>query len=133
MGSNRKWVVTAYVALGFLIWVLIDKFLSWLLELVGQTAWNVELIGESFTLSTLIGLVVACASLFLAFRHEELNTVSSEIVVELKKVTWPTMSETRGATIVVIVTVFIMAAFLGLFDFLWSTVMDWLYPSSRSM
>ncbi len=40
-----------------------------------------------------------------------------EVQVELKKVTWPTKKQTTGTTIVVIIFVFIVAAFLGLFDF----------------
>ncbi len=40
-----------------------------------------------------------------------------EVQVELKKVTWPTRKQTTGTTIVVIIFVFIIAAFLGLFDY----------------
>ena len=39
-----------------------------------------------------------------------------EIVDELKKATWPTMTELRDSTIVVIVTVLIVAAFVGVVD-----------------
>lgn len=40
-----------------------------------------------------------------------------EVKVELKKVTWPTRKQTTGTTIVVILFVIAVAAFLGLFDF----------------
>ena len=39
-----------------------------------------------------------------------------EVKVELKKVTWPTRKQTTGTTIVVIIFVFVVAAFLGIFD-----------------
>jgi preprotein translocase subunit SecE len=39
-----------------------------------------------------------------------------EVKVELKKVTWPTRKQTTGTTIVVIIFVFVVAAFLGVFD-----------------
>ena len=39
-----------------------------------------------------------------------------EVRVELKKVTWPTRKQTAGSTVVVIILVFILAAFLGLVD-----------------
>ena len=39
-----------------------------------------------------------------------------EVKVELKKVTGPTRKQTTGTTIVVIIFVFVVAAFLGLFD-----------------
>ncbi len=40
-----------------------------------------------------------------------------EVKVELKKVTWPTRTQTTGTTVVVIIFVFVVATFLGLFDF----------------
>jgi preprotein translocase subunit SecE len=39
-----------------------------------------------------------------------------EVRVELKKVTWPSRKQTAGSTLVVIVLVFILGAFLGLVD-----------------
>jgi len=39
-----------------------------------------------------------------------------EVKVELKKVTWPTRKQTTGTTVVVIIFVFIVAVFLGIFD-----------------
>lgn len=39
-----------------------------------------------------------------------------EVQAELKKVTWPNRKQTTGATVVVIILVFIIAAFLGLVD-----------------
>jgi preprotein translocase subunit SecE len=40
-----------------------------------------------------------------------------EVKIELKKVTWPTRKQTTGTTIVVIIFVFVVAAFLGFFDY----------------
>lgn len=40
-----------------------------------------------------------------------------EVQMELKKVTWPTRKQTAGTTLVVIILVFIVAAFLGVFDY----------------
>ena len=39
-----------------------------------------------------------------------------EVKVELKKVTWPTRKQAAGSTVVVIILVFILGAFLGLVD-----------------
>jgi len=40
-----------------------------------------------------------------------------EVKVELKKVVWPTRKQTGGTTVVVIIFVFIVAVFLGVFDY----------------
>lgn len=39
-----------------------------------------------------------------------------EVMVELKRVTWPSKKDTIAATWVVIITVMILSAFLGLVD-----------------
>jgi preprotein translocase subunit SecE len=44
-----------------------------------------------------------------------------EVKVEIKKVTWPTRKETIASTVLVLVTTFIIGAFLGIVDFILST------------
>ncbi|MEK7396857.1 MAG: preprotein translocase subunit SecE [Candidatus Poribacteria bacterium] len=39
-----------------------------------------------------------------------------EVRLEMKKVTWPTRKEITGSTVVVIITVFIVAIYLGIVD-----------------
>jgi preprotein translocase subunit SecE len=50
------------------------------------------------------------------FFHKALEFLR-EVKVELKKVTWPTRKQTTGTTIVVIIFVFVVAVFLGVFDY----------------
>ena len=52
------------------------------------------------------------------------NTVQfiRETQQELKKVSWPSREELVGSTVVVVVTTFIMAAFIGSVDFVLSIV-----------
>ena len=44
----------------------------------------------------------------------------SEVTVELKKVSWPTKNELIGSTSVVIISVAIMALYIGIWDFIFS-------------
>jgi preprotein translocase subunit SecE len=53
-----------------------------------------------------------------------------EVVAEMKKVTWPTRPELLQATLVVIVAVAIMAAFLGLADQVSQQITDWIFPTT---
>ncbi len=39
-----------------------------------------------------------------------------EVRLEMKKVTWPTRKEITGSTVVVIITVIIVAIYLGIID-----------------
>ncbi|NWH03999.1 preprotein translocase subunit SecE [Desulfobacter latus] len=47
-----------------------------------------------------------------------------EVKVELKKVVWPTRKQTTGTTVVVVVFVFIVAVFLGIFDYSLSKIVQ---------
>ncbi len=47
---------------------------------------------------------------------EKIKKFLKEVKVELIKVTWPTPSELRATTTVVIITSFIMAVFIGIVD-----------------
>jgi preprotein translocase subunit SecE len=132
MNPNRKWVALAYLAFGVLGWILLTKFIATVMGWIGIEEWDIQLVGDRFTLTTLVGLAIAGGLTIYCYRHPTLSTLSNEVVVELKKVTWPNAKETRSATVVVIITVFIMAFFLGLFDLFWSNVMDFLYPSVQS-
>jgi len=44
----------------------------------------------------------------------------SEVIVELKRTTWPSRKEVQGTTLVVIVTVFVFALFLFVVDYILS-------------
>jgi len=47
-----------------------------------------------------------------------------ETLGELRKVHWPTRTDVRNLTTVVLAATFIMAAFLGLFDFLFGRLIE---------
>lgn len=46
----------------------------------------------------------------------------SEVKIELKKVSWSTRRELMNSTIVVIVSVIILALFIGFCDLIWSNL-----------
>ncbi len=63
------------------------------------------------------------------WNHQQLKSLSTEIVGELSKVTWPNRKETSSSTVVVIITSCIAAMILGMFDFFWAWVTDFIYLS----
>jgi preprotein translocase subunit SecE len=50
-----------------------------------------------------------------------------ESFAELKKVTWPSREEATSSTKVVLVSVIIIAAILGLVDFILFKAVDWIF------
>ena len=47
-----------------------------------------------------------------------------EVRMELRRTTWPSRNEVRNTTVVILVTVFIFAAFLGMMDLVLSRVLQ---------
>ncbi|MBI5528585.1 MAG: preprotein translocase subunit SecE [Deltaproteobacteria bacterium] len=125
MNPNLKWVYGGYAVLGLLLWVTVAKMFGAVFGWVnfGDRA----LIGSQFTLSTLIGLAATAGTVYYALTAPKVQEVSLDIVAELKRVTWPERQETFAATIIVIVTVFIMSVVLGIFDFAWKLLTDLIY------
>lgn len=47
---------------------------------------------------------------------EKAKQFVADVIVEMKKVSWPSIEELRGSTVVVIVTVILVAIFIGFVD-----------------
>jgi preprotein translocase subunit SecE len=82
---------------------------------------------EGWNTSTLIGFVVAAVVAVVVWRIPKTQTVSLEIALELKRVTWPGLRETRAATVAVVVASFIASIILGVFDFIWGHLSSLVY------
>jgi len=82
---------------------------------------------EGWTLSTLFGFVLAALLAVVVWRIPKTQTVSLEIALELKRVTWPSLRETRASTVAVVVASFIAAIVLGIFDFIWGRLSSLVY------
>lgn len=47
-----------------------------------------------------------------------------EVLMELKKTTWPTYQEANRLTLVVIIVIIVLGVYMGLLDFLLSTIVS---------
>jgi preprotein translocase subunit SecE len=74
----------------------------------------------------ILGYAIAAGALVYTMRNVTAQDFANEVIVELRKVTWPTMKETRQATMVVIVVVAVIATILGAFDFMWAKLIQFL-------
>jgi preprotein translocase subunit SecE len=83
--------------------------------------------GGDWTLSTVIGYGVALVAAVITWRSAKIQRLGLEVAGELKKVTWPSMRETRAATVAVVVATFIAAVILGAFDFVWARLSSLVY------
>ena len=127
MQATQRYIVFLYMILGVLLWISLSKLMA-----VADNAMDVsapQIIGSNFTLTTMVGMVIALVAGSVAYRHPRAQEFSNEVVVELLKVTWPTKKETKSATIVVLVTTLIIATILGLFDFVWAELTGIIYSA----
>ncbi|ACL65703.1 preprotein translocase, SecE subunit [Anaeromyxobacter dehalogenans 2CP-1] len=112
--------VLAAIALGI--------FLEKVLELaLGYAGVNDFAVFSDWTLSTVTGFALAIATAVVVWRIPKTQQVSLEVALELRRVTWPSMRETRAATVAVIVASAVAAVILGLFDLVWSWLSSKIY------
>jgi preprotein translocase subunit SecE len=115
---ERKWTHVMFAVAGII--------LAWLLAKCGDWAWGYFGKPNSFLIGT-GAFVVASLVTLAAWKNEQVFTLAGEVTSELKKVTWPTRKETLHSTVIVIVTTIVAAAFLGIFDGVWSWVTRLIY------
>ena len=70
-------------------------------------------------LTTVLSFASAGALTWYLYQPEEYRGFLSEVVIELKKVTWPDWDETRRSTLIVIVFTVVLAGFLWISDAVW--------------
>ena len=128
----QRYVNISFVFTGILVWILLGALFGALFGWIVPD-WNFPLIGERFALSDLLGLATGLTTALVLRRTPRVNELALEIGNELKKVTWPSWKETRVATIVVLVTTFIVAAILGFFDAMWSWATSFVYDTGRTL
>ncbi len=114
-----------YVGLALVAFVVFDKALNWLWEGVDALR-HIGLIGDSITVSTVIALALTVGLMFYLYRNASAHSFLSEVVIELKKVTWPTWAETKRSTLIVIVFTVLLSMFLWGSDQIWSFLTDML-------
>ncbi len=125
MESVDRYIALVFVLFGLLVSFIFSKLLG---QVVFAFDWyDYQIISQKFTLTTLIGICMGAGTAFYCFRHTKVRTLSQEIAVEIKRVTWPSKDETYVATIVVIVVTLIVSAMLWFFDQLWIFLTNLVY------
>lgn len=120
-----RWAHLIFALGGFVgAWVLAHA-----IEDIWAIAWQyAPTIGRpSSSMSNVIGIGIAVLAAVICWRNPRYFKFTTEVVVEISQVTWPTKSEIRAATVVVIVITLICSALLFGMDQIWSLVTDSLY------
>ncbi|MEC9396951.1 MAG: preprotein translocase subunit SecE [Myxococcota bacterium] len=122
-----KWVSLVYAAAAILIFILLDKSFEWIgISLLNPNFFDYEVLGSYVRVRTVAALVGAIGATFYAYRRADVFAYLSEVIMELKRVTWPSLDETRRSTIVVIVFTILLSTYLATFDYIWKLVTDFI-------
>jgi preprotein translocase subunit SecE len=118
-----------YVAIFYVLaTIAVGKTLEKLTELAfSYSRLNDFPVVAGWNLSSVVGFAIAIAAAVVVWRIPKTQTVSLEVALELKRVTWPSLRETRAATVAVVVASFIASIILGVFDFIWGRLSAWVY------
>ena len=120
----RRIVAIAYVLAALALGIFLEKVFALVFAYVRVNDFE---IAAGYALSTLLGFAVAAIAAVVVWRIPKTQAVSLEVALELRRVTWPSVRETRAATVAVIVASVIAAVILGLFDFMWSWLSSKVY------
>jgi preprotein translocase subunit SecE len=113
----KRIVGIAYVVAALALGVFLEKVIE--LVLAYARVNDFAVVGD-WSLSTVLGFALAAAAAVVVWRIPRTQTVSLEVALELQRVTWPSIRETRAATVAVIVASAIASVILGVFDMVWS-------------
>jgi preprotein translocase subunit SecE len=113
----KRIVAIAFVIAALALGVFLEKVIE--LALAYSRVNDFAIFGD-WSLSTVLGFGIAAVSAVVVWRVPRTQAVSLEVALELQRVTWPSLRETRAATIAVIVASAVSAVILGVFDMMWS-------------
>lgn len=122
MESVTRYLNVAFLALGLLLAWLFARTSAMVFGWLGPRADR--LIAGDLSLSILIGIVIGLGVTAWCWKNPGVYRWSTEVAVELSKVTWPEQPEVQRSTYVVIVFSIIIALILAGFDFFWKFVTD---------
>jgi preprotein translocase subunit SecE len=113
----KRIVAIAYVVAALALGVFLEKVVE--LALSYARVNDFAVLGD-WSLSNVLGFAIAAIVAVVVWRIPRTQTVSLEVALELQRVTWPSLRETRAATVAVIVASAVAAVILGVFDMVWS-------------
>jgi preprotein translocase subunit SecE len=112
MVGIRRYVHIAFAMIGLILSFFLSNILVWV---GGRVGWSTSVIGFDFW--SILAVFISFTTAYLLWKNPRVFGFGEEVAEEMKKVTWPTMEETKSATWVVIAMVAIFSVALGIYDF----------------
>lgn len=124
VGAGKRTIgLERWVQLGFVVAAIL---IVWLYDHVINAIWYV-FADPNEAIATAGAVIGGMVTAGILYANRPAYSLVHGVAEELSKVTWPTRKETSSSTIVVVVTSFVAALVLFLFDSVWSAVTDLVY------
>src|SRR5947209_16248356 len=94
--TNTRLIAIGYVVLALAAGLFLEHVLLAVFGSFGPTQPLTRPLAGEWTWSTIIGLGICAATAVYLWSAPKTHEVSLEIAAELRKVSWPTMAETRA-------------------------------------
>lgn len=120
--DNRKIIISSYLISSMVAWFLSRSFVVWL----STTVYEIRRLPGLKIGLELVPAIAALVVFMVLLRHPKVNTVMEEVILELKKVTWPSKNDVMKSTWVVLVCIVIISLILAGFDVMWGKVIGYL-------
>ena len=117
-----KWVNLIFACTFLVAFVTFNKAFIWIWELAELTDYAI--LNRNVTLTTVLALATSVGLTFYLYRRPNAFEYMSEVVTELRRVTWPTLDETKRSTVVVIAFTILLSGYLAVFDWIWKIITD---------
>jgi preprotein translocase subunit SecE len=117
--DDSYWLKLAYVAFAALVALAFYKAFG---TLGVQAGW-LDRFDWYQPVTTAASLALGVAAAFYLGSNKERHEYFLAAIGELRKVTWPSMPDTRRMTVIVCVVVGIFAVILAIFDFIWAKML----------
>ena len=116
--------VNLFYALCFIIAVVIfNKFIQQIWESF-ETLPDVSIVGNTITATTVLALALAVGLMTYLYKRDDYRSYVAEVVIELKKVSWPSFDETKRSTLIVGLFTVVVSLYLFGMDTIWRFLTD---------
>jgi preprotein translocase subunit SecE len=123
--DNRKIIVASYVGASIILWYLTRQGLQGLY--VGL--YQVRRLPGIALIREFLPVIVGLATFFILLLNTKVGSFLDEVVLELKKVTWPSREDVVKSTAVVLVCVLFASCVLAVFDIAFGRVIGYFLHS----
>ena len=119
--NNTRILVVVHIASGLVVWYIFSEALK---LLWAQMGWpNPRYFGLAEARQPILVAVAAgVIAVGIVATNKKVQVFANEVINELRKVTWPSMKETRQTTFVVLIVTGVISTILGAWDFVFSKI-----------